>query len=272
MAEYIKFRLTVAKAGVTMALLGLLGGLAERAGADQPRTTEAHAAKTISWTPKLSLKGITGNIRASFVTIERDFASLYAKENKALASDVSSLKHLISVAKDNAYSKLQSNATFLSKTDAGKEYLKIDGKAADAAALGGVPAVQFGMVGSGAVSMGDGSVRQTLLTAPGTNGEIIVVCTPNPTPGAAGFTVSITNNTGVLLPAVQDVGVNSTQVSLAPGTTDLMTFPTGAATAEQLHLQTFPTAGFNRVLTLTVSAEGTGNGVSFVGQMLNGAG
>ena len=215
MAEYIKFRLTVAKAGVTMALLGLLGGLAQRAGADQPRTTEAHAAKTISWTPKLSLKGITGNLRASLVTIEKDLSSIYLKEQKALSSDVSSLKHLITAAKDNSYSKLQANAAFLSKSDAGKEYLKIDGKAADAAALGGVPAVQFGMVGSGAVSMGDGSVRQTLLTAPGTNGEIIVVCAPDPTPGAAGFKVSITNNTGVLLPAVQDVGGTSASVSLA---------------------------------------------------------
>ena len=208
MAEYIKFRLTVAKAGVTMALLGLLGGLAQRAGAEPPRSTEAHAAKTISWTPKLFLKGITGNLRTSLVTIEKDLSSIYAKEQKALTADVSSLKHLITAAKDNSYSKLQSNATFLSKADAGKQYLKIDGQAADAAALGGVPAVQFGMVGSGAVSMGDGSVRQTLLTAPGTNGEIIVVCTPTP---GAGIKVSIVNNTGVLLPAVQDVDGTSTQ-------------------------------------------------------------
>jgi hypothetical protein len=269
MAEYIKFRLTVAKAGVTMALLGLLGGLAQRAGADQPRTSEAHAAKTISWTPKLSLKGITGNIRASLVTIEKDFASLYAKENKALSTDVASLKHLITAAKDNSYSKLQSNATFLSKSDAGKVYLKIDGRAADAAELGGVPAVQFGMVGSGAVSMGDGSVRQTLLTAPGTNGEIIVVCEPVP---GAGIGVFLTNNTGLLVPAVQDIGGQSQQISLPPGQTTLLhTFATGAV-AGQLHLQTFPVTGFNQVLTLTVSVEGTGTGVSFVGQMLSGAG
>ena len=106
MAEYIKFRLTVAKAGVTMALLGLLGGLAQRAGADPPRSTEAHAAKTISWTPKLFLKGITGNLRTSLVTIEKDLSSIYAKEQKALTADVSSLKHLITAAKDNSYSKL----------------------------------------------------------------------------------------------------------------------------------------------------------------------
>ena len=269
MAEYIKFRLTVAKAGVTMALLGLLGGLAQRAGADPPRSTEAHAAKTISWTPKLFLKGITGNLRTSLVTIEKDLSSIYAKEQKALTADVSSLKHLITAAKDNSYSKLQSNATFLSKADASKQYLKIDGQAADAAALGGVPAVQFGMVGSGAVSMGDGSVRQTLLTAPGTNGEIIVVCTPTP---GAGIKVSIVNNTGVLLPAVQDGGgVSTTEVSLAPGETTLpATFPPAAA--EQLHLQTFPAAGFSHVLTLTISSEPTGNGLSFVGQIVNGAG
>ncbi len=222
MAEYIKFRLTVAKAGVTMALLGLLGGLAQRAGADQPRTTQAHAAKTISWTPKLSLKGITGNIRASLVTIEKDFASLYMKDQKALSTDVASLKHLITAAKDNSYSKIESNATFLNKADASKEYLKIDGKAADAASLGGVPAVQFGMVGSGAVSMGDGSVRQTLLTAPGTNGEIIVVCTP-PSIGATAATVSIINNTGALLPAVQDIdGGAPSPVSLGAGKTTIL--------------------------------------------------
>ena len=271
MAEYIKFRLTVAKAGVTMALLGLLGGLAQRAGADPPRSTEAHAAKTISWTPKLFLKGITGNLRTSLVTIEKDLSSIYAKEQKALTADVSSLKHLITAAKDNSYSKLQSNATFLSKADASKEYLKIDGKAADAAALGGVPAVQFGMVGSGAVSMGDGSVRQTLLTAPGTNGEIIVVCEPVPrAPGSGSF---VTNNTGVLLPAVQDVDghEHSRSRSRRDRPRCSHTFPT-AANADQLHLQTFPAAGFNHVLTLTVSGEPTGNGVSFVGQMLNGAG
>jgi len=269
MAEYIKFRLTVAKAGVTMALLGLLGGLAQRAAADQPRTTNAHAAKTISWTPKLSLKGITGNLRASLVTIEKDLSSIYAKEQKALTSDVSSLKHLITAAKFNSYSKLQSNATFLSKSDAGKEYLKIDGKAADAAALGGLPAVQFGMVGSGAVSFGAGAAaQQTLLTAPGTNNAIIVVCTPVP---GSGVKVSISNNTGLLVPAVQDIhGGAPASVSLAAGqTTDLQGFLSGA---DQLHLQTFPVAGFNHVLTLTVSSETTPSGVSLVGQMVSGAG
>ncbi len=40
----------------------------------------------------------------------------------------------------------------------------------------------------------------------------------------------------------------------------------------QLHLQTFPAAGFSHVLTLTVSSEPTGNGLSFVGQIVNGAG
>jgi hypothetical protein len=269
MAEYLKFRLTVAKAGVTMALLGLLGGLAQRAPADQPRSTEAHAAKTISWTPKLSLKGITGNLRSSLVTIEKDLASVYAKENKALTSDVSSLKNLISAAKFNSYSKLDSNATFLSKAEAGKDYLKIDGTAANAAQLGGVPAVQFGMVGSGAVSFGGaGGAQQTLLSAPGTNNAIIVVCTPVP---GAGVKVSIANNTGALIPAVQDLGGTTTKVSLAPGTTDLGVFPSGT-TAAQLHLQTFPATGFNQVLTLTVSAEGTGNGLSLVGQLVNGDG
>ena len=268
MAEYIKFRLTVAKAGVTMALLGLLGGLAQKAGADQSRTTEAHAAKTISWTPKLSLKGITGNLRASLVTIEKDLSSIYLKEQKALSSDVSSLKHLITAAKFNSYSKLESNATFLSKTDAGKEYLKIDGIAANAGELGGVPAVQFGMVGSGAVSFGAGAAaQQTLLTAPGTNGAIIVVCMPHP---GAGVDVSITNDTGALIPAVQDInGQLAGSVSLAPGLATVVGTLMGDA---QLHLQTFPVAGFNHVLTLTVSSESTPSGVSLVGQMVSGAG
>ena len=105
-----------------------------------------------------------------------------------------------------------------------------------------------------------------MLTLNGTQGAIIVVCRSLP---AGGTEVVLNNGTNSTIPAVQDEnGGQSAQKPLAPGPNTLTTISGN----DQFTLQTFPTPGFNQVLTLTVSAAKTANGVSFVGQMVNGDG
>jgi hypothetical protein len=68
MADYIRFRLTAAKAGASMALLALIGGLAARGDASPP-TLNAVPAKA-STGSFLKLGGITGNAKTSFLKIQ----------------------------------------------------------------------------------------------------------------------------------------------------------------------------------------------------------
>jgi hypothetical protein len=111
MAEYIKFRLAAAKAGVTMAFLALLGGIAEAkpwGGRSAPaRQSSVSSAK---WTPVLSLNGITGNLRTSLKKLEDDLISVYQKDHKQLDTAVSGVYHKVT---DNFYDKHAANARFI---------------------------------------------------------------------------------------------------------------------------------------------------------------
>jgi hypothetical protein len=82
--------------------------------------------------------------------------------------------------------------------------------------------------------------------------------------------VTINNGTGVSLPAVQDQGGTDGGSTLQPGSNSLtLTLQNGI---DQLHLQTFPTASSNRVLTLTLSINfnAAQASSSFAGQLING--
>ncbi len=113
------------------------------------------------------------------------------------------------------------------------------------------------------------SCPQTLLQGPGTNGAIIVVCTPHAVAAASTFRSS-TTRTPSALPAVQDLnGQMNSPDPIPRGGSTLMTI----SGPKQIRLQTFPASGFDQVLTLTLSAEPAADGgFMVVGQMLNGAG
>jgi hypothetical protein len=270
MAEYIKFRLTAAKVGVSMAFLALLAGVADKARAATP--SGIPGVSTVIKLDRAFLK-----IDNALLKLEHKLASSYFTAHKIdgtflkiKSADSNFLK--ITTASANYLKIDDANSQFLKLDDASLKYLKIDGTAANASELGGLPAGSFvqgqGSVATGALTINGNSPQQTLLQVPGTNGEIIVVCTPAPA-GGNGAVVTFHNGTGVTIPAVIHEGDNAdNSVDLPPGDTTLTTM-TGA---DQVHVQTFPATGFNQVLTLTVSGEPAGNGFGVVGQMLNGSG
>jgi hypothetical protein len=285
MAEFIKLRLTAAKAGVTMAFLALLGGIATaKPGAENSQRAKA-ANKLDKWTPALSLNGLSANLRGVLIGLEKDLASVFYKEQKDIATlEYKEHKHIAAVLykehKDfsalsatlqgSYYDKHKTDATFLSQTDAAAEYLKLKDTAANSNELGGLTPSQF-IQGTGGVQTnaltisGNSTSPQNLLMLKGTNGSIIVVCTPNPGGGAL---IQIDNTTGSLIPAI----MNGAPISLDP--TKPTTLATVTPNGEQLTLQTFPTSSFNEVATLTISGSepATGGTVQIVGQMLSGNG
>ena len=77
MAEYIRFRWTRTKAGVTMAFLALLGGLVDRAANAEAAHGHAAAAPTSSsFFPKLTLNGLSGSVKTQFVKLDKDLHEL----------------------------------------------------------------------------------------------------------------------------------------------------------------------------------------------------
>ncbi len=200
MAEYIKFRLNAAKVSVSMAFIALLGGLAARANAQRPQTNDraSTAVRKDKWLPALTVKGLGSGLQSDLAKIETTIGkvydkdqsaltSFYAKEQKAIAAVLDKTNLLVSGLQtdlaNSFYDKDQANSTFMKVVDANAQFLKSNGTAANSNELGGFPASAFiqgtGAVGTGAVSITDGTIQaQNLLTFPGTNGAIIVVCRP----------------------------------------------------------------------------------------------
>ena len=269
MADYLRFRVTAAKAGVSMALLALIGGLAAR-GESAPAAVNATPAASTGLFLKLG--GITGNARTSFLKLEQKVRgiddTLASLEHKLARSYYTEAKvnstflkirdagaqYLKIRSADTSFLKIDDAAKiYLTSSDAGARFLKIDGTAANANALGGqAPGAFFqgrGNVVSGAVSFGDGSVHP-LLSTPG--GIIVVSVAAN----ADQFQLTIHNGTNASLPAVQNVdGGTPAAITLAPGDTVLPAVQ--RSVADQVQLQVFPNAGagFNNVMSLLVSLE-----------------
>ncbi len=294
MAEYIKFRLTAAKVGVSMALLALIAGVAEKARSGPPQVTATPAANF------LKLTGLTSAISGNFVKIEAKFlkieSSLLKFESKVAKSfyDKSAVnaKFLKITDANKKYLKLtdanakflkiddanakfrkidDASAKFLKIDDANAQFLKVGGTAADSSKLGGMTPDAFvqgrGNIVSGAVTVpvsANGS-PQPLLQAQTPAGIIVVSVSAN----ADGVRLTIHNGTGVALPAVQDG--NGTPLTLDP--TQDSTVRLGAVgSANQTHIQVFADGSVRQALTLIVSSAqpAAGGAVSVVGQMLIG--
>lgn len=277
MADYIRFRLTAAKAGASMALVALVGGLAARGDARAPTVNAVPAKASTSF---LKLNGITGNAKSSFLKLETKI--------QKIDSALSSLEHKLA---SSYYSERTTNATFLKIKSANSQFLKItdadaqfykiqtadakflkiDGTAANASELGGqAPSAFFqgrGNVVSGALTLASptpGTVSHATLLQD-SHGIIVVAITGN----ADVTQFEIQNNSGVTLEAVQDGAAKP--LTLAPGANLLPAVQHG--TASEIHVQIMPSGAFNDVVTLVLSVAPTfadGSKVNATGQMLIG--
>ncbi len=263
MAEYIRFKWTRAKAGVTMAFLALLGGVVERAATAKAADGHAAASNPATWTPKLSLGGLNGNLRTSLIAVEKDFQSLYAKDDKA----ISAVKASVIELKSNVYSKLEANAKFLTDKDATLDYLAKDGTAANSGKLGGLSPQAF--------LQGDGGVATGTATATVSGGTVPLVASADKSltvtaeAGPNGQEITITNNTASPIDWING-DTHGTINGGAHATIGLGT----TSSVDQATIQFLP-AVQNQAFTLIVSTEpgAIGSGTQrFVAQMLNGAG
>lgn len=266
MAEYIRFRLTAAKAGVTMAFMALVAGIVEARQSDPAQVRATPASKSF-----LNLHGTSGNTRASFIKLEQK----YQKLDSALVKMQHKLGSYLKIRNANAqflkisaanakFLKLaDANAKFLKIDDANAKFLKIDGTAADAQKVGGIGPDQLiqgrGQVLSNALIatsanqalLGDGSVRVLIALV---SGRTPTVTLENDTSSALNFTVS-----GGGSPSSGTVAPNGGQSAVTPGA------------APQLDIQMFGGGGgAGKVWTVTLSTASTQAGQEFVGQMLVG--
>jgi hypothetical protein len=236
MADYIRLRVTAAKAGVSMALLALLGGLADRArGATPARATQASSSPNF-----LKLKGLTSTISSDFLKVEKKLLKLN--------SSLSNFERNVG----KTYLKIRSaNDTFLKITDANAKFLKADATATNAAKLGGLTPDAFfqghGNVVSGALSNVT-STPQQLLSLPG--GIIVVDIAQIP---GAGVQLTVTNRSGNTLPAVQDTDSGPSAVSMGDGS--VKTFPIVTLTngAGEIRVQVMPNGTFTNVVSILIS-------------------
>lgn len=276
MAEYIRFRLNAAKIGVSMALLALIAGVADKAKAN----ASAPTASASSVGGFLKLTGLSKTVSSDFLKLEQKWLKL---DNALGAFEAKLLKFERSVSTqyyksrfiDTTFLKIDAaNATFLKITDANFKYLKIDGTAANASELGGLKPDAFvqgrgGVVTGGTPFFADGSVRN-LLQSP--DGKLGVTLTAN----SDQITVHVTNNTGLLLPAVMvpDEGAAPgvpVSMDLKPGENTFVLV--GLLRAHHVQLQTFGDGSAAEAMTLVISTEGTAGsqtGGQAVGQMLIG--
>jgi hypothetical protein len=292
MAAQIKFRLTKAKAGLTLAILALVAGVTEHARSAAPPelTADQVVASPAAYDAFLKLNGITGATKTAFQKIENTFAKFDVQLNTAvLTIDKKFAKYDTAQRLDKTFvTSAEASAKFLTPAEANGIFLTKDATAANSSELSGKTADAFvqgtGGVATGALTLGGAtgvSGAQTLVQSPaqaGTQAAIIVVCTPS---ASNGTTVNIQNTTGATIPAVMDQGVAPGVGSPSPSSTSQMDLaPTPASNTftippdeiGQFHLQTFPTSSFNQVVTLIMSTEPTGGGTSIVAQMINGDG
>jgi hypothetical protein len=287
MAEYVKFRLSTAKVGVSMALAALIGGIAGRVGTSQPavRVTPASAQGSF-----LKLSGLTGDVKSSFIKLEyklfkleRDLTFNFLKISDAnrrfLKIDAANAEFS---KIDAAFSKNEAaiatlGADFLKLSDASADFLKIDATAANSNELGGLTPDAF-VQGHGSVLSGAATVPvttsgtpqpQLLLALPGGSLTVSVDADSN------GVHVIFHNATGADLQAVEDSPSGGYDIPTAQTLTAASdTTITLSQGANQLHLQVFPNSALNEALTLILSSEPTPgaspSSFSVVGQLLTG--
>lgn len=283
MADYIRFRLSAAKLGVTMAFFGLLAGLAEKARATTSPAPAANFLREISVPTGGGLDRIViQKLDSALATLEHKLNTSFTTTHKLnqtflkiKSADTSFLKiksantSFLKIDDANAnFLKIDdANANFLKIDDANSEFLKIDSTAANASELGGLTPDAF-FQGSGQVVTGSvpsipasPAPASELLSLPG---GIIVVSVQNPGAGAAPQLI-IQNNAGTPLASVVD---GSGEHTLAANTTTGIAFTSPAGS--QIHLQIFPGGSLAEVVTVIASVENASGNLAAVGQAFAG--
>lgn len=264
MAEYLKWRLTTAKVGVTMAFLALLAGVSEKASAapanGSPGTTRFF--NDVS-------NPLAGGLDHALIKLQQKFVKL---DN--------ALVRLTDTLHKDYPTWREADATFLKTTDLSRafylccknEYLSTNGTAANSNELGGLAPSAFvqghANVVSAMASLSKGSMSATLLQTP--DGMITVKVMQN-LDGTVNLVLH--NNTSVNLTAITG---DPTAVELPAGGDSqaiLIGLLNANTSAVSDHLQILPAGSFNRLMTLTVSAEQptTGGATEVVGQMVDGS-
>jgi hypothetical protein len=248
MAEYIKFRLTAAKAGVTLALAALIAGIAERAQA-APAPQASASASIGSF---LKLTGLSSAISGNFLKLEKKLLKIDTSLQKIDTSlqkiDKTLPGYLKIKTAGNTFLKItDANAKFLKITDANAQFLKIED--ANQKYLPASAASSFfqgdGNVVSGALSS-LGSSSQQLLSLPG---GIIVVSIAN-TP-AGGAILTIHNGTSNTLAGAVDMGDGSVSKALTLKPNADTQLPAVQSPAE-IRLQIFPGGTFTSVVSILI--------------------
>jgi hypothetical protein len=287
MAEYVRYRMAAAKVGVTMALLSVIGGIAEKAGARPP--ANAHEAAAVDY---LKLTGISGNVAKQFVKLEHKLQSVLseidhklsksyydkrASNNTFLKIDKANSEFLkIDLASVNFLKIDAANLNFLKIREAALNYLKIDGTATDSNKLGGLTPDRFfqghGNVTTGEMSISDGTSTPTFMMGDGSV-RVLIALMPPGQQGGPSPQVTLENNTAESLNFTFNGGVLSSDGSttaLAPGARSnlLPAVQKGTQPGGQLDVQIFGASG--KAWTLTISnIPAAGNMHTFVGQLLN---
>lgn len=287
MAEYVKLRLTAAKVSVSMAFLALLGGLAERARADQSSAeppASAHFLKEIS-IPKggganriviqkldSALAKLEHKLSTSFETthkLNQTFLKIKSANTEFLKIRSANTSFLKIDDANASFLKIDdANASFLKIDDANNEFLKIDSTAANANRLGGLSPDAFfqgtGHVVTGSVSsLAVGNTPTQVLPVPGG----IVVSVANTV--GSGLQLQISNPTSQTLAAVINDGRSVSEHDL---NASAMTSLAITSVPAQLHIQIFPNSGLAEVVTIVVSVEeSTTQLPSIVAQAFTGA-
>jgi hypothetical protein len=287
MAEFIKLRTTALKAGVSLALAALIGGLPSRSHAATRASSAANA------THFLKLTGLTGNVKNSFLKLEKSFlkidGSLATLEHKLAKTYFTSQKidstFLKIKSADTDFLKIDTanasflkiddaNASFLKIDDAATEFLKVGATAANTSEFGGATAQSFSRSTSGAATIPLGGSAPLLATP---DGELSVSVSYGIGVGQGPqATVTITNNTNQALPAVQDIAGTDTSADIPAKSTHTITLSLLSGGADQIHLQFFPVPGLFGsatavAATLIVSVESSQTGAGFVGQLIAGS-
>ncbi len=283
MAEKIRFRLTAARVGVSLAMMALIAGIAEKV---QSRPNSVHATDSAQF---LKLTGISGNTRTAFLKLEQKLVKLdtaFSKLQKTFLKIGDANAQFLKITDANQqFLKLtdatgflkitdanstflkigDANSQFLKIGDANAQFLKIGGTAADSGKLGGMTPDAFlqghGNVLTGEVSSLGAGQGNTVLMADGSV-KILIGLAP-----AGGPQVTLENDTG-----------SSLYFTAVGGTSQVNTIPPGGGqatitpNAQQTDIQIFGAPGTGtKVWTATVSNVSILDTAAFVGQMIVGS-
>ena len=275
MAEYVKWRFTKMRTGVTMALFGLLAGLGIRAAADDPpsgpATVSLHNAASTSHLKVLHVaaNSITSTQIKEHSLLLSDFKIHQVASYSSLSSllfKYDSLKTAVSKISDVVY-KPQSPVDLSgleTQADASGTFQRKDQPAANADKVGGLDASQLvqghGQVITGNLALTQTTTAGTVVSAPG-----LFDVTGAATPGV-GITVSLTNTSSQTL-FVNGADPAATE-SVAPGKL-LPAVQMGDGSVKTLLVVV---QGGTQAITINLSSfAGGSGGHTLVGQALVGS-